>query len=85
MIMVCSFSSYAQSKFDYVNVKEYGAKADGKSDDTQAIQKALAAAVKKGGICFLPTGSYRLNGSLIVPKGSRSRGAMTEFLLHRIQ
>lgn len=75
MIMVCSFSSYAQSKFDYVNVKEYGAKADGKSDDTQAIQKALAAAVKKGGICFLPTGSYRLNGSLIVPEGVTLKGS----------
>ena len=75
MIIAYAFSSFAQSKFDYVNVKEYGAKADGKSDDTQAIQRALDAAVKKGGICFLPSGNYRLNGSLFVPVGVTLKGS----------
>lgn len=45
-----------------VNVKEFGAKADGKNDDAPAIQKAIDFAVKngKGGI-FLPKGRYLLN------------------------
>ena len=45
-----------------VNVKEFGAKADGKNDDAPAIQKAIDFAVKngKGGI-FLPQGRYLLN------------------------
>ena len=75
MIIAYAFSSFAQSEFDYVNVKEYGAKADGKSDDTQAIQRALDAAVKKGGICFLPSGNYRLNGPLFVPEGVTLKGS----------
>jgi hypothetical protein len=75
MLIAFSVSSYAQSESDYVNAKKYGAKADGKSDDTPAIQKALDAAVKKGGICFLPSGSYRLNGNLIVPAGVTLKGS----------
>ena len=75
MIIAYAFSSSAQSKSDYVNVKEYGVKADGIADDTQAIQRALDAAVKQGGICFLPSGSYRLNGSLIVPEGVTLKGS----------
>ena len=30
LIIAYAFSGFAQSKYDYVNVKEYGAKADGK-------------------------------------------------------
>ena len=45
-----------------VNVREFGAKADGENDDVPAIQKAIDFAVKnaKGGI-FLPRGRYLLN------------------------
>jgi len=75
LIIALAYSCLAQSRFDYVNVKKYGARADGKSDDTPAIQKALNDAVNKGGICFLPSGSYRLNGSLIVPEGVTLKGS----------
>ncbi len=40
----------------------------------QEVQKALDAAVNKGGICFLPAGSYRLEGSLTVPAGVTLKG-----------
>ncbi len=52
-----------------VNARELGAKADGKTDDTKAIQAALDAAATKGPICLLPAGHYRLDGSLTVPPG----------------
>ncbi|MBM4153255.1 MAG: hypothetical protein FJ220_07020 [Kiritimatiellaceae bacterium] len=58
-----------------VNVKDFGAKADGTSDDTQAIQAALDAAVTRGGICFLPAGRYRIDGSLTVPGGVMMKGS----------
>jgi hypothetical protein len=58
-----------------VNVKDFGVIADGKTDDTQAIQKALTAAVKKGGVCFLPAGGYRIDGVLIVPEGVTLKGS----------
>src|SRR5262245_45855111 len=42
------------------NVMDYGAKGDGATDDTVAIRSAINAAVAggKGGIIFLPSGTY---------------------------
>ncbi len=43
------------------NVMDYGATADGKTDDTAAIQKALDAAGKdRGGVVEMPKGLYRV-------------------------
>ena len=68
-------SSLAGASIEYVNVMDYGALGNGKADDTPAVQKALDAAVSRGGICFLPAGSYRLNGSLTVPAGVTLKGS----------
>ncbi len=56
-------------------VKAYGAKMDGKTDDTAAIQKAMTAAAKVGGTVTLPPGKYLVNGSLNVPAGVDVKGA----------
>jgi len=68
-------ASPAATPVEYVNAKEFGAKADGNTDDTQAIQKALHAAASGGGICFLPAGAYRIDGSLTVPEGVTLKGS----------
>ncbi len=52
-----------------VSVTGYGAKGNGKTDDTAAIQKALDAAAKQGGVVRLPAGHYLLAGSLRIPQG----------------
>jgi hypothetical protein len=58
----------APRKADGFNVREYGAKGDGKTDDTKAFQAALDAAGKAGGgIVAAPRGVYRINGNLNVP------------------
>lgn len=58
------------------NVKDYGAKADGSTDDTAALQAALnAAGGAGGGTVYAPAGIYRLNGSLSVPAGVELRGS----------
>ncbi|WP_349569065.1 M10 family metallopeptidase C-terminal domain-containing protein [Azotobacter salinestris] len=45
------------------NVKEYGAKGDGNTDDTDAIQAAIDAASRAGGgTVYLPAGEYRVSG-----------------------
>ncbi|HTV78496.1 MAG TPA: glycosyl hydrolase family 28-related protein, partial [Steroidobacteraceae bacterium] len=43
-------------------------KADGRADDTDAIQHAIdqAAAAGAGGIVFLPSGRYRISHTLLV-------------------
>lgn len=42
------------------NVKRFGAKGDGKTDDTAAIQKAIDETRARGGTIYLPPGTYRI-------------------------
>jgi hypothetical protein len=53
-----------------------GAKADGISDSTAAIQKSLDEAAKAGGSVHLPPGRYLIKGSLHIPPGVTLQGAM---------
>jgi len=51
-----------------LNVRDFGAVGDGKTDDTAALQAALDAAGKAGGgLVFAPTGDYLIRGRLDVP------------------
>jgi len=47
-----------------VNVKNHGAKGDGTTDDTAAIQSAITLALT-GGVVFFPPGTYK-SGNLLV-------------------
>lgn len=55
-------------------VTEHGAKGDGEADDTASFQAALDAAADKGGIVYVPAGTYLIGGSLSVPAGVVLRG-----------
>jgi polygalacturonase len=58
IIMFLSLVVNAQSGIFY-NVRDYGAKGDGQTIDTPAIDAAiLAASVKGGGTVFFPAGTY---------------------------
>lgn len=56
------------------SVLDHGAKADGKTDDTIAFQKALDAVADAGGMVLVPAGTYLIAGSLTVPQGVALRG-----------
>lgn len=43
------------------NVKLYGAKGDGETDDTTNIQNCVNEACKKGGVVYFPSGIYRVS------------------------
>ena len=58
-----------------VDARAYGAKGDGKTADSKALQAALDAAQTKGPICYLPAGLYRLDGPVTVPPGVTLCGA----------
>ena len=58
-----------------VNARQSGAKGDGQTDDSSALQAALDAAKTSGPICFVPPGLYRLDRPLTVPAGVALCGA----------
>ncbi|MBE6886393.1 MAG: hypothetical protein E7486_05515 [Ruminococcaceae bacterium] len=50
------------------NIRMHGAKGDGKTDDTQALLSAIAAAeTGRGGNVYLPEGTYRIGSGVTVP------------------
>lgn len=49
----------------YYNVRQYGALGNGSTDDTAAIQAAVAAA-SSGGIVFFPSGTYFVTTPLVL-------------------
>jgi hypothetical protein len=58
-----------------ISVLDFGAKGDGKTDDTAAFQKALDAAAQAGGGTVLaPRGNYFFTGHLNVPPAVTLKG-----------
>ncbi|HEX9201374.1 MAG TPA: glycosyl hydrolase family 28-related protein [Acidobacteriaceae bacterium] len=58
------------------NVKSFGARGDGASDETAAFQRALDSAHSAGGgIVYAPPGRYLFRGVLSVPDGVTLRGS----------
>lgn len=52
----------------FFNVKDYGATGNGSTDDTSAINAAIAGAnTNSGGIVFFPTGTYIVSSTLTAP------------------
>jgi hypothetical protein len=50
-----------------VNVRDYGARGDGKTDDTSAFQEAMAVVAGKGGVVTVPVGNYLIATHLVIP------------------
>jgi hypothetical protein len=62
------------------NVREFGAKGDGVSDDSAALRKALAAAEKAGGgIVYLPAGTYAVREAFFLPAKTLLEGDGKDF------
>ena len=62
-LILISILSFGQDHSGIINVRNYGAIGDGKTDDTEAIQKAMNALPDKGGVIYFPPGHY-LTGSI---------------------
>jgi hypothetical protein len=75
--VVCALlvAGYAWAGVNEVNVLDYGAKPDGKTDNTKSFQAALDRAGKTGGTVLVPIGKYRFDGSLAIPEGVCLKGS----------
>ena len=58
----------------FVSIRSAGAKGDGSTDDTAAIQSAITSAASSGRIVFFDQGTYKVTGTIYVPAGSRIIG-----------
>ena len=68
---------------DNINVRNFGALGDGKTDDTAAFQKALDAAAKVGGgVVCAPLGNYFFAGHLNIPKAVTLAGVWQSVPAH---
>ncbi len=73
--MAATTDTSAATTTAMVNARAFGVKADGKTDDTKALQAALDAATASGPVCFVPAGVHRVDGALTVPPGVAFCGA----------
>ena len=58
-----------------LNVLDFGAVGDGKTDNTAAFRSALEAASKMGGVVRVPPGQFSFNGRVAVPAGTTLEGS----------
>ncbi|XXH05145.1 hypothetical protein Hte_011570 [Hypoxylon texense] len=72
------YESVSSSKF--VSVKTAGAKGDGTSDDTAAIQKIFDGA-KDGDIIYFDHGAYLISDTVKIPKNIKITGEMWPLLM----
>lgn len=63
------------------NVRDYGAKGDGVTDDSQAIQQAIDAAAASGGTVSLPGGTYVVGSTLNLKNGLSMVGTAGQTVL----
>ncbi|OJJ34994.1 hypothetical protein ASPWEDRAFT_112263 [Aspergillus wentii DTO 134E9] len=72
------YENYAASSF--VSVKSQGAKGDGKTDDTKAIQKILDS-VTEDQIVYFDHGAYIITSTIKVPKNIKITGEVWPLLM----
>ncbi|TDD72760.1 hypothetical protein E1262_02175 [Jiangella aurantiaca] len=66
-----SSTAAASPPSDWANVKiDHGAKGDGTTDDTAAIQAAVDTAATAGTVAYFPPGTYKVTGTIHVAGAS---------------
>lgn len=58
--------AYSKAELSIKSAKSYGAKGDGVTDDTTALQTWLNDVALNGGIAYLPHGQYKITAPIVV-------------------
>ncbi|KAK5001600.1 hypothetical protein LTR60_007332, partial [Cryomyces antarcticus] len=66
---------------DIISVRSAGAAGDGKTDDTDILNKLLARAANSRKLLFFDHGDYKVTGTLYVPPGSKIVGESYSVIL----
>ena len=66
------YNTLAATSFS--SVRTGGARGDGVTDDTTALQNIINSAASAGKIVFVDAGTYKVTKTILVPKGSRIVG-----------
>ena len=83
LALACGLAALAAPAPDFFSVRDFGAKGDGKTDDTAAFQKALDAAGQAGGgVVVAPRGNYFFAGHLNVPDAVALKGVWESVPAH---
>lgn len=86
LLLFCFLSAYSQQ----INVKNFGAKGDGQSDDTPAFTMAIAEINKNNSVkkihtvLFIPSGEYKLSKPIILNKYISLEGEFANATILRI-
>ena len=68
-----------------LNVRDFGARGDGSTDDTAALNAALMAAAEQGGaLVRVPAGNYCISGPIDVPSNTHLEGEATRSTVLRV-
>ncbi|CAG5137551.1 uncharacterized protein ALTATR162_LOCUS145 [Alternaria atra] len=59
---------------DFISIRSAGARGDGSTDDSNAIQNALNSAVSSNKIVYFDQGTYKVTKTINLPPGSRVVG-----------
>jgi hypothetical protein len=73
------------SSSDILNVKDFGAKGDGVSDDTLAIQKAIDSTNRDFQIVYLPKGTYLVSDTIQLGRAKTIQGANINTTIIRLK
>lgn len=58
----------------FISARDLGAKGDSQTDDTNALNQAIAAAVRENKILFVDAGLYKVTSTVRIPPGARIVG-----------
>jgi len=67
-------ASVAAENSTELNVLDFGAAGDGKTDNTKAFQTALDSAERTGAVVTVPHGRFRIDGHIVIPRGVALEG-----------
>ncbi|KAJ2993621.1 hypothetical protein NUW58_g1786 [Xylaria curta] len=76
-----SYAELPSSSFS--SVRAGGAKGDGKTDDTAALQRVITAAAASGKVVYFDAGTYIVTSTLFIPAGSKIVGEAYPVIMSR--